>query len=144
MKIIRTIITAVILITVSLLILCSCNNSTDSETTTIAPVEMSSMSELGQGEKTFIFQIHDIDGHITPFVIKTNKKIVGEALQELGIIKGEEGDFGLYVKEVNGIIADYSTTGTYWAFYIGDEYAAKGIDMTEISDGKTYSLRIEK
>lgn len=144
MKNIRLLTTIISVIIVSSLILCSCNNSTSSETTTIAPVEMSSMPELGQGEKTFIFQVHDIDGHITPFVIKTNKSIVGEALQELGIIKGEEGDFGLYVKEVNGIIADYSTTGTYWAFYVGNEYAAKGIDMTEITEGETYSLRIEK
>ena len=134
---------AVILIAV--FVFCSCNKTTSDETlTTTAYVEMSSMTEIGQGENTFIFRVYDAEGHITPFIINTDKTIVGEALQENGLIEGDEGDFGLYVKRVNGIFAEYETTGNYWAFYVGDTYAAKGIDMTEIVNGETYSLRIEK
>lgn len=140
----RLIITIITVILASMFIFCSCQGKTDTETTTAAPVEMSSMPELGQGEKTFTFQVHDAEGHITPFKINTDKTIVGEALQELGLIEGEEGDYGLYVKTVNGITADYETTGTYWAFYVGDAYASAGIDMTEIVNGETYSLRVEE
>ncbi|MBE6771302.1 MAG: DUF4430 domain-containing protein [Ruminococcaceae bacterium] len=137
-------ITVIAVIIASAFVLCSCKSKPDTPTTTAAPVEMTSMPELGQGEKTFIFQVHDAEGHITPFKINTDKTIVGEALQELGIIEGEEGDYGLYVKTVNGIFAEYETTGNYWAFYVGDAYASAGIDMTEIVSGETYSLRIEE
>ena len=69
---------------------------------------------------------------------------MGAALQELELIEGEEGDYGLYVKSVNGIIADYDLNGTYWAFYINGEYAMSGVDVTEIEEGAAYALRVEK
>lgn len=144
MKKTRLIIAFIAVIITSAFILCSCQGNPDTQTTTAAPVEMSSMPELGQGQKTFTFQVHDAEGHITPFKINTDKIIVGEALQELGLIEGEEGAYGLYVKTVNGIFAEYETTGNYWAFYVGDTYASAGIDMTEIVNGETYSLRIEE
>ena len=52
-------------------------------------------------------------------------------------------DYGLYVKEVNGITADYDVDGTYWAFYINDEYASTGVDSTNITEGDNYSFKVE-
>ena len=66
--------------------------------------------------------------------------IVGDALQELGLISGDEGPYGLYVKTVNGITVDYDKDGKYWAFYIGKEYAMTGIYDTDIADGAQYKL----
>ncbi len=129
---------------IAVFIFCSCQNKPSDETATTTFVEMTEMTEIGQGKNIFVFRVHDENGHITPFIIKTDKTIVGEALQEYGLIEGDEGNFGLYVKKVNGIFAEYETTGNYWAFYIGDSYAAQGIDMTEIVNGEVYSLRIEK
>ena len=67
-----------------------------------------------------------------------------EALLELELINGDEGQYGLYVKEVNGITADYDVDQTYWAFYVDGEYAMSSVDTTEIEDGKTYSFKVEK
>jgi hypothetical protein len=69
---------------------------------------------------------------------------VGDALLELGLIAGEEGAYGLYVKTVNGITADYDVDGTYWAFYIGDDYGMTGVDMTNIEPGATYAFKVSK
>lgn len=99
---------------------------------------------LGEGETTFGFVVVDQDGNETVFEIHTNKEIVGDALMELELIDGEDGDFGLYVKTVNGITADYDKDGVYWAFYVNDEYALTGVDSTTITDGDTYSFKIEK
>jgi hypothetical protein len=96
------------------------------------------------GEKTFTFTVVDLNGNEKSEEITTNKKYVGEALMEKGIIEGETGDVGLYVKKVNGIVADYDVDGTYWAFYINGEYAMTGVDQTEIKDGETYTFKIEK
>ncbi len=126
-------------------VFCACQNGKVPENETEGQAALlTEVSTLGTGSKTFYFRVCDENGHITPYVIKTDKNIVGEALQELNLISGEEGDYGLYVKEVNGIKADYETTGTYWAFYIGEQMAPQGIDLTEIVEFETYIMKVEK
>lgn len=101
-------------------------------------------NSLGEGEKSFTFIVTDGEGEEETFEISTDAETVGEALIEEGLLEGEDGEYGLYVKTVNGITADYDTDGAYWAFYIGDEYAMTGVDMTEITDGATYEFRVEQ
>ncbi|MBQ4137909.1 MAG: DUF4430 domain-containing protein [Clostridia bacterium] len=98
---------------------------------------------LGEGETVFTLQVEALDKTLA-FTVKTNEKTVGEALLKCGLIEGDEGQYGLYIKEVNGILADYDVNKRYWAFYINDEYAMTGVDTTEIKEGDTYSLVYEK
>lgn len=104
----------------------------------------SAVTVLGEGATVFAFVVVDGEGNETAFEIHTDKTIVGEALLELELIEGEAGDFGLYVKTVNGITADYDVDQTYWAFYVDGEYAMTGVDATEIEEGVTYSFKVEK
>lgn len=97
-----------------------------------------------QPQIKFTLKVIDADGKETVTEIETDKKSVGDALLDKGIIEGDNGQFGLYIKKVNGITADYDKDGTYWAFYVNGEYAAKGVDSTEIAEGSTYTLKIEK
>lgn len=111
-----------------------------------APAEsnvQSDETQLGEGSTEFLFTVVDKDGNETKFEIHTDKETVGEALLELELIDGEDGEYGLYVKSVNGITADYDTDGVYWAFYINDEYASTGVDATPIKDGDSYSFKVE-
>ena len=95
------------------------------------------------GEKSFTFEVVDLDGSTETFDITTTEQYVGAALQAEGLIDGEMGDYGLYVKVVNGITADYDVDGHYWAFYVNGEYGMSGVDVTEIEDGATYSFKVE-
>ena len=99
---------------------------------------------IGEGDKSFVTEVVDADGNTVKFTVQTNEKTVGEALQKLGVIDGEEGDYGLYIKTVNGITADYNKDGVYWAFYVDGEYAMTGADMTDVVDGTVYTFRVEK
>ena len=99
---------------------------------------------LGEGSTKFDFTVVDKEGGKTEFEIHTDKKTVGEALVELKLIEGEDSEYGLYVKTVNNITADYDKDGMYWAFYINDEYAMSGVDSTEIKEGESYSFKIER
>ena len=99
---------------------------------------------IGQGSIEFKFTVTDIDGNETVFNIRTDKDTVGEALEDVDLISGEEGAFGLYVKSVNGIIADYDTDGTYWAFYANGEYSLTGVDQTKVENGASYAFKVEK
>lgn len=99
---------------------------------------------VGQGATAFAFVIVDKEGNETAITVKTDKKMVGEALLDEKIVEGEMGDYGLYVKKVNGIEADYNVDQAYWAFYIDGEYAMTGVDVTEIAPGVTYMMKVEK
>ena len=98
---------------------------------------------VGTGDKEFTFTVVDAEGKETVFEVKTDKTTVGEALVEEGLIVGEESEYGLYVKTVNGITVDYDTDGKYWAFYVNDEYATSGVDSTDIVEGDSYAFKVE-
>lgn len=100
-------------------------------------------TELGVGEKTLALEFAMPDKSIT-FTVKTDKVTVGEALLDAGLIEGEDGPYGLYIKKVNGIIADYDVDQSYWGFYIDGEYAMSGVDSTDITEGAVYKLAYEK
>ena len=103
-----------------------------------------SLLELGEGEKQFYLNITDKNGGTASFSVKTDETTVGEALMKLGIIDGENGPYGLFIKSVLGITADFDKDKTYWAFYVGGEYATSGVDTTEIVVGTTYGLKVSK
>lgn len=135
---------------------CTDTNPETSETggdTTVTTAESGTTAETpdpnaptvkGEGATVFYFNVVDKDGKETKFEIHTDKTTVGAALLELGLIEGDMGDYGLYVKKVNGITADYEVDGTYWAFYIGDDYGMTGVDMTNIEPGTTYAFKVSK
>lgn len=99
---------------------------------------------IGQGSKTFTVEVTDAEGKSISFTVNTDQETVGAALQELGVVAGEQSSYGLYIKSVNGITADYDKDGVYWAFYIDGEYASTGADQTGITDGSVYAFRVEK
>ena len=113
------------------------NNDTPSTDTT------ADTTVLGEGSTSFAFSVTDQDGNTSPFEIHTDKATVGEALLELGLIAGDDSEYGLFVKTVNGITLDYDKDGKYWAFYIDEAYASSGVDSTQITDGSSYAFNAE-
>ena len=94
----------------------------------------------GEGKTSFYFHVTDLEGKVTKFLIKTDKTVVGDALLELELIAGESSSYGLYVKSVNGVTADYDKDKAYWAFYANGAYALKGVDATKIEANTTYGF----
>jgi hypothetical protein len=95
--------------------------------------------EFGNGATTVQLQVKADDKSVT-FTIHTDKKILGDALIEHKLIEGEQGAFGIYIKKVNGILADFDVDGTYWALYKDGEMLMTGADSTAISDGEHYEF----
>ncbi len=93
-----------------------------------------------EGSKEFTLTVVHADGTSKDFAIATDAEYVGEAVQEEGLVSGEMGDYGLYIKVVDGEKAVYEEDNAYWSFYVGDEYAQLGIDQTPIEDGAVYKL----
>ena len=129
---------SILMITALLFAISSCGNSS-------APADIwkdaqySKDTTLGNGDKTVTIKVEAEDKSVV-FTIKTDKKTVGEALLEHKLISGDEGPYGMYVKKVNGILADYDVDQTYWSFSKDGEYMTTGVDMTEFSDRDEFEL----
>ena len=100
-------------------------------------------TELGEGAKTFTLKVTAEDRSVV-FTLHSDADTVGEALTELGLVDGEQGAYGLYIKQVDGMTADYDTDGTYWSFLIDGEMAMTGADSTDLTEGAEYTLAREK
>ena len=101
-------------------------------------------TELGNGAKTLTVKVTDVKDVTVTFTIHTDKATVGEALLEHKLIAGDDGQYGMYVKRVNGTLADYDKDKTYWQFTKDGEYMMSGVDLTEFADGDTYELTYTK
>lgn len=123
-----------------------CNGSNNNNTPSTSAADTDSTTDatvLGEGSTSFAFSVTGTDGSMTQFEIHTDKATVGEALLELDLIAGDDSEYGLYVKTVDGITLDYDKDGKYWAFYIDGEYATSGVDSTQITAGASYAFKAE-
>ena len=96
-------------------------------------------ASLGEGSKTVEVEIEMEEKSIT-LTIASDKDILGEILLDHEVIEGEMGAYGMYIKSVNGVQADYDVDQAYWAVYQDGEYLMTGVDSTEVSDGAHYEL----
>ena len=131
---------AILLVFVFAAVLVSCNKGESDVWESAAYTEDKT---FGEGAKTVIVEVKAQEKSVT-FTVKTDKDTVGAALMEHGLIDGEEGPYGLYVKAVNGMKADYDTDQRYWAFYVNGEISMTGVDTTEITEGVTYQMIYSK
>ena len=142
LKKILSLILCIVLIAVTALFAAGCSDKTDIEAPPVS--ESGNVTVLGEGATAFDLTVVDAEGAETFFTVNTDETTVGDALLALELIAGDESEYGLYVKTVNGITAEYEVDGTYWAFYINGEYATSGVDTTDIADGAVYALKVEK
>lgn len=96
-------------------------------------------AEFGTGGKSFVAEVKAGEKSVS-FTLHTDASTVGEALLEHDLISGEDGQYGLYVKTVNGITADYDKDKSYWLFYADGELTSTAADRTEIDEGVKYAF----
>ena len=136
-------IVCMVLIAAMALFTIGCNDSSKTSEPSDNIITETDITELGDGETQISFTVVDLNGKESHFVIYTDRTILGDALMDHDLIAGEESEYGLYIKTVNGITLDYDKDGKYWAFYIDGKYATTGVDTTEIEDHVKYYLKAE-
>ena len=92
------------------------------------------------GPKEFTLVIVHKDGQTKEQTLTTREEYLGAFLEAEGIIEGEEGPYGMYIRSVDGEKAVYEEDNAYWAFYVGDDYANVGANETVIAGGETYKF----
>ena len=112
--------------------------------TTDAAVTEAVAEAVGEGQNTFAFTATFLDGSAKHYTVSTDCETVGEALLALGLIDGENGAFGLYVKSVCGVVADYDIDQTYWALYVNGEMSMVGADAVKTAEATGVEFRVSK
>lgn len=143
LKSILSFIVCMVLIAAMALFTIGCNDNSTSSDTTDTILNETDIRELGDGATQVSFTVVDQNGKEAHFIIHTDKTILSDALLEHDLIAGEDSEYGLYVKTVNGTTLDYNKDGKYWAFYVNDAYATKGVEKTEIDDSAKYCFKAE-
>ena len=80
------------------------------------------------------------DGSEKVFEVETDALYLGEVLVEEGIVEGEMGPYGLMISAADGEVADWNVDQSYWAIFIGEEYATTGADQIPIYGGDVFKL----
>ena len=98
-----------------------------------------------EGSKELTIQVIHGNGETKEFTIRTDAEFLGQALmehEEIGVI-GEEGPYGLYIKEVDGEKAS-DADQTFWSVSLNGESLMVGADQQPIADGEHYELALIK
>lgn len=105
-----------------------------------AVVESGTEQDIGQGDTTFRFEVVDPDEVLSVWNVSTSEETLGAALVAVGLIAGDDTEWGLMVSEVNGIVADFNANGAWWALWVDGEFAMTGVDGVYVESGATYAF----
>ncbi len=96
--------------------------------------------ETAEGAKTITVTVVHADGSSKDFTYHTDEEFLGPVLIAEGLVVGTEGPYGLTIDAVDGERASWDENQSYWALFIGEEYATTGADSTPVYDGDHFTL----
>ena len=92
-----------------------------------------------EGVKNISVTITHTDGSTRTEEFKTTAQYLADALEGHIEIDGEESEYGLFVKTVDGEFAD-DAQGVYWMFDVNGSMGEYGVDTQPVADGDVYSF----
>ncbi len=93
------------------------------------------------GSKTITVQIITGESETVTKTIQTDAEFLRGALEQENLVQGDESEFGLFVKTVNGVTVDEAQQ-QWWCFTKGGETVNTGVDDTPIADGDTFEITL--
>ncbi|HIY28095.1 MAG TPA: DUF4430 domain-containing protein [Firmicutes bacterium] len=94
-----------------------------------------------EGVKQITVQVYTDGQMLRKHEIRTTEEYLRGALEQEGLIAGEEQSAGFYVQTVDGVTADESQE-EWWCLTKGGESLTTGVDATPIADGDTFELTL--
>lgn len=92
-----------------------------------------------EGAKTIAVEVVHKDESKKQFEISTDEEYLRGALEQENLVAGEESDYGLFVKTVDGETVD-DANQEWWSFTKDGEMLNTGVDSTPIADGERYEI----
>ena len=95
------------------------------------------------GEKEVEITVVHGDESQTTFTYDTDAEYLGEVMQDVELVEGEKGEFGLFIKTADGETADESKQ-QWWCITKGGEQVNTSADTTPIQDGDKFELTLKE
>ena len=93
-----------------------------------------------QGSKTITVTVIHADGSEKKVTVRTDAEYLAEALLAENLVIGEDSQYGLNIHTVDGEKASWEANQSYWALFIGEDYATTGVSQTPVNDGDSFKL----
>lgn len=106
----------------------------------MAGVFLMTRPETSTGGKNITITVVHGNGTEKVFECVTESEYLGAVLMDNGLVEGTEGPYGLEISAVDGEAASWEENQSYWALFIGEEYATTGADGVVLADGGEYKL----
>lgn len=97
--------------------------------------------ETNQGAKQITIEVVIPEEETEAFTLHTDAEYLRQALEEANLIKGSDGDYGLFITEVNGHISD-DTKQEWWCITKDGAQVNNGVDTIAIADGDKYEITL--
>lgn len=94
-----------------------------------------------QGEKEITVVVVHADKTEKTFTYQTDAEYLREVLEDNGLIAGDESEYGLFVKTVDGETADDSKH-QWWCITKGGESLNTSVDQTPINDKDQFEFTL--
>ena len=102
---------------------------------------LTSRPRTAVGVKAITVEIVAPPAETKTLALRTDAEFLRQALEEQGLIQGDESAYGLFVTSVDGIAADASKQ-EWWCFTKGGEELFTGVDSTPIQDGDKFEITL--
>ncbi|MBQ5739409.1 MAG: DUF4430 domain-containing protein [Oscillospiraceae bacterium] len=94
-----------------------------------------------QGAKTITVAVEHLEGEDKTFTHSTDCEYLRGAMEEMGIIEGEESTYGMWVTAIDGETADESKQ-QWWGYSVNGEFSSYGVDSQVIADGDVFTFTL--
>ena len=131
-KILTKILALALIVLMTVCSLAACGQAdTNSDVNSVANSEVKTV--------TITVKVVAADKSEKTFTIETNKKNLGDALLQEGLVTEDEHKAGYYTY-IDGVRADYTADKSWWCFTKGGETVMVGANDLEISDGDVFEI----
>lgn len=96
-------------------------------------------TELGEGKNSVKIEVK-ADGKSVTLTIHSDSNNLEKILTENDLVEGDQSEFGLYIKKVNGIRADYDADKAYWALCKDGASTATGASGITVANDEHYEF----
>jgi len=93
------------------------------------------------GEKQLVVEVIHKDGSSREFSYSTDMEYLGELLLSEGLVRGEQGPYGLYILWVDGEQVNEAEQ-EWWCLTKAGETVTTGADTTPIASGDCFELTL--
>lgn len=107
----------------------------------MAAVMKGTKPETAEGAKEITVTVVHGDGSEKEFTYHTDEEFLGPVLLDDGLIKGDEGEFGIFINTVDGEEID-ADNQEWWCLTKGGESVMTGADSTPIASGDCFELTL--